>query len=490
AFVLLRRQRALAATLAAYAVLQLWFFTRIGFESGVPVLQGVVERFHLLPVLVLAFVAGLGMAALLGLARGPLRWGVMGMAVLGLMLVARVRLPEASERGNTFVDSYGRALLAALPARAVLFTRGDIEHNALAYLQRVEHLRPDVTVIDQELLSYPWYVRQWRKRAPGLLPDFTRAQRIELAGGRVLEGWSVPRPDGTVDVLTQDDLSALSLATTAAVLSDARGEFADPAAASAFAVKLAQQGVVALPAASVVRASAAPSESLYASTRVGFRRAPFLERGDDRYGGFPGSRNLGWADALVNQRPVLVTGTKDDSYVLRYETFPMGRAKWLRPRGSAVPLDTLLTAALAAVTATDTAAYFRAYALTSFERSLRRTLHQDVARAALILCQPLDPAVRTRARAGAERVYVLARRLETLPLAAAHDADAIRGPSVDAYSLRAVGFLRALDPAFRDTAFARADLQRALSASPFPEQDHEAHELLRVLAGGRVPVAH
>ncbi|MEQ1834815.1 MAG: DUF2723 domain-containing protein, partial [Candidatus Eisenbacteria bacterium] len=52
-FTLLRRRRALAATLAAYGVLQLWFFTRIGFESGVPVLQGVVERFHLLPVLVL-----------------------------------------------------------------------------------------------------------------------------------------------------------------------------------------------------------------------------------------------------------------------------------------------------------------------------------------------------------------------------------------------------------------------------------------------------
>jgi hypothetical protein len=36
----------------------------------------------------------------------------------------------------------------------------------------VEHVRPDVTVVDQELLTYAWYVRSWRRREPDLLPPF------------------------------------------------------------------------------------------------------------------------------------------------------------------------------------------------------------------------------------------------------------------------------------------------------------------------------
>ena len=42
----------------------------------------------------------------------------------------------------------------------------------LNYLQIVEKLRPDIIVVDQDLLTYPWYCEQKRKFEPTLVVPF------------------------------------------------------------------------------------------------------------------------------------------------------------------------------------------------------------------------------------------------------------------------------------------------------------------------------
>ena len=177
---LLLRRRGTGLALLGFALLQWAFFTRIHFPPHPPVYLGVVERFYALPLLVSAFAAGVGAAAVLR----PLRPRAQRAA--GLVLCAGclawpllAHFGEADQRGNSFTRDLAGNVLASLPADAVLFSRGDLFHNALSYMIRVEGRRPDVVVVDQELLTYPWYVERIRTRHPGLLPDFGAAGRYD-----------------------------------------------------------------------------------------------------------------------------------------------------------------------------------------------------------------------------------------------------------------------------------------------------------------------
>lgn len=166
--------RPLLLVAAGAAALQLAFLARVPFSSDLPYYRGVVERFYVLPDLMIALFAGLGVAALLARLPAPSR------ALGGVALVALAALPPhfahmhtVDQRGNRFVEDLGRNVLASLPRDAVLFSVGDIFYNCLLYLTVVEKQRPDVVIADQFLMTRGWYVQELRRRHPGLLPVFT-----------------------------------------------------------------------------------------------------------------------------------------------------------------------------------------------------------------------------------------------------------------------------------------------------------------------------
>lgn len=59
-------------------------------------------------------------------------------------------------------------LLDPLPPGTLLLTRGDLVTNAVRYLQVCEGVRPDVVVLDQELMTKPWYVERARREVPAV----------------------------------------------------------------------------------------------------------------------------------------------------------------------------------------------------------------------------------------------------------------------------------------------------------------------------------
>jgi hypothetical protein len=119
--------------------------------------------------------------------------------------------------------------------------------------------------------------------------------------------------------------------------------------------------------------------------------------------------------------------------------------------------------------------YFRAYPAGSFEAGERRRFAGVVTRAALVMSQPEAAAAARANTAGHARLLAFARRCETLE------------PPPDGRLLRAIGFLRALDPGFRDLALARRDLERwVASGDSAAARDPEAAALLaRLPAAGR-----
>jgi hypothetical protein len=169
---LARKHRALGAVLAGFFVLQMLFFTRVGFPSNPPLFRGVVERFYILPNVVLALMSGLGAALVLDRVRGATRRVLAGALVaVALAWPMAIHYRTVDQRGNTLTEDLCRGVLASVPEHGVLFSQGDLFHNGLAYLQLAEGERPDVTVIDQEKLTFAWYVRSLRRREPYLMPS-------------------------------------------------------------------------------------------------------------------------------------------------------------------------------------------------------------------------------------------------------------------------------------------------------------------------------
>ena len=171
------RGRPLAGALAGFVVLQAAFFTRVNFPTTPEVFRGVVERFYVLPAVVMALLVGVGVSALHGaVARrlgrtAAIAFGLLAVAMFVAPLVVGGRRAALDQSRNRFVDELADGVLASTPPGAVLFVQGDLFHNALAVKQKVEGVRPDETVVDQELLTYAWHVARLRRADPSLLPE-------------------------------------------------------------------------------------------------------------------------------------------------------------------------------------------------------------------------------------------------------------------------------------------------------------------------------
>jgi hypothetical protein len=121
-----------------------------------------------------------GARTLLGAARGRI-----ARAAALLACAACVALPlalnagEADESGNYAVEDYSRNMLESLqPGAVILSTQWDHFVAGAWYLQTVEGVRPDVRVVDRELLRRSWYLRRLGQQ----YPEWIAACRPEVDG--------------------------------------------------------------------------------------------------------------------------------------------------------------------------------------------------------------------------------------------------------------------------------------------------------------------
>ncbi len=130
-----------------------------------PLYRAVTARFWQQSDLVLFMLCGLGIAVL---AARPSRV-VRTVVVLGgvLLVLAQLAYGVAPQyRRDDTVARYGRAILEPLLPGTILLTRGDLVTNVTRYLQVGEDVRTDVVILDQELLTKPWYVARAAREHP------------------------------------------------------------------------------------------------------------------------------------------------------------------------------------------------------------------------------------------------------------------------------------------------------------------------------------
>jgi hypothetical protein len=113
---------------------------------------------------------------------------VLVLALPGFQIAKNLRALDASR--HYFAYDYAQNLLRTLPDKAVLFTSGDNDTFTLWYLQAVEKVRPDVTVLNMPLLNTPLFVRHVMNRYPDLPLVLDEAQIAGLTHR--------PWPDTTV----------------------------------------------------------------------------------------------------------------------------------------------------------------------------------------------------------------------------------------------------------------------------------------------------
>jgi hypothetical protein len=123
----------------------------------------VVERFHLLPMSLLAVTIGRGFDRVAELA--PLGRNVQATLGAAVAVVGFARgLPAVRFEQDPTVERYLRDVLDTLPPRAVVLGTGDHRTLGFPYVQRALGLRRDVLFIDPRLLPMPHYRARIERR--------------------------------------------------------------------------------------------------------------------------------------------------------------------------------------------------------------------------------------------------------------------------------------------------------------------------------------
>lgn len=96
--------------------------------------------------------------------------GALGLAAALVVANVAINYAASDESGNTLVEDMTVNVLQPLPANAVVFSaQWDFWVAGSFYMQGVENLRPDVIVIDPELVRRRWYIDQLTNTYPELM---------------------------------------------------------------------------------------------------------------------------------------------------------------------------------------------------------------------------------------------------------------------------------------------------------------------------------
>ncbi|NWI76898.1 TM260 protein, partial [Dryoscopus gambensis] len=171
---------------AMLCLYSLFFAWRANLDVTKPLFLGVVERFWLQSSAVVAVLAGLGLATLANLGRSTVLEGTRLLPWLewipALALVASqlwANYSTCDQSNNYVVDKFARNVLSSMPAGAVILLRGDLPGNALRYLHYCEEMRPDITLVDQEMMTYEWYLPKLARHLPGVYFPGNRWNPVE-----------------------------------------------------------------------------------------------------------------------------------------------------------------------------------------------------------------------------------------------------------------------------------------------------------------------
>jgi hypothetical protein len=131
-----------------------------------------IDSYFLTAYIAVAMILAEGFGWLAGriaLERRALAFLGASAAAIGIIQIA-AHIKDVDQSQNHLVEDYVSNLLESVPPGAMLVSpQWDYTVSPLVYLQAVEHLRPDLTVVDKNLLmNRSWYFLQLERNNPGI----------------------------------------------------------------------------------------------------------------------------------------------------------------------------------------------------------------------------------------------------------------------------------------------------------------------------------
>jgi hypothetical protein len=157
------------------------FVTCVIWAGGYDILE--IEPYYMLAILALGLACAAGARWIEDRAGATAALGAMMLLVIA---TAAINFTRANERSNVVVEEMTQNMLATLPKDAVIISsQWDFWVSGSWYLQAVERVRPDIAVIDQELLRRSWYLDQMATWHPALMHSI--APQVERFRTQVLK---------------------------------------------------------------------------------------------------------------------------------------------------------------------------------------------------------------------------------------------------------------------------------------------------------------
>ncbi|XP_062946846.1 protein O-mannosyl-transferase TMEM260 isoform X2 [Cynocephalus volans] len=168
-----------------FCIYSLFFAWRANLDISKPLFMGVVERFWMQSNAVVAVLAGIGLAALVSESNRVLNSnGLRCLEWLSASLFVVYQIYSnysiCDQRTNYVIDKFAKNLLASMPHDAIILLRGDLPGNSLRYMHYCEGLRPDISLVDQEMMTYEWYLPKMAKHLPGVNFPGNRWNPVEV----------------------------------------------------------------------------------------------------------------------------------------------------------------------------------------------------------------------------------------------------------------------------------------------------------------------
>ncbi|XP_051889316.1 transmembrane protein 260 [Pristis pectinata] len=163
----------------------LFFSWRANLDITKPLFIGVVERFWLQSNLVVCVLAGCGLASVSSVLRRIMgshslwHWAEWLPAIFLIAFQIHLNYRICDKSNNDVVDKFARNLLGSVPPDAIILLRGDLPGNTLRYLHYCEKQRPDLSLVDQEMMTYNWYLPKLAKHLPNVRFPGNRWQPVD-----------------------------------------------------------------------------------------------------------------------------------------------------------------------------------------------------------------------------------------------------------------------------------------------------------------------
>ncbi|XP_027028626.2 transmembrane protein 260 isoform X1 [Tachysurus fulvidraco] len=161
----------IAVMVSVYSVFFAW---RANLDIENPLLLGVVERFWLQADAGVCVLAGVGLNWTVCLLERWLGlrsvWNVGAWFITAGLLSHTIHINqrEFEQSKNDVVERFARELIFSFPESSLVLTRGDLPGNTLRYLHYCQGLRPDLSLVDQEMMTYSWYVPKLQQHLSGV----------------------------------------------------------------------------------------------------------------------------------------------------------------------------------------------------------------------------------------------------------------------------------------------------------------------------------